>query len=89
MKRDYTRLTLEFYRQVSGDSTARVLSDIPADALVFIGPMEFSDLAKPVVVQAMRQGVPATKLADLYGLHPTQVYRWRDRYLPKPQSGAG
>lgn len=82
MQPDYVRLTLEFYRQITGDYSARELADIPPKTMIFIAPMEVSELAKPVVIAALRNGADASPLAELYGLDRKQVLRWQRKYLP-------
>jgi len=77
---EYYRVTLDFYRHMSGKSVLN-LTDIPADQLMFMAPMEFIDMARPLSLWMLREGVPLKRVSDIYGVHAKTLHRWKDKYL--------
>ena len=79
--RRYLQVTLEFYRRLTGERVARI-GDIPSERLSFLAGMEYWDMLRPLLVDALRDGVPVKTLATIYGVAPNNVRRIRDQYVP-------
>lgn len=79
-KRRYQSVTLEFYRAISGQPTARI-EDIPADRLSFLLGMSYSEKVRPLIVRALKNDVPVWTIADTYGVSRTIVYRLKSKYV--------
>lgn len=77
--RDYRKVMLAFYRYVSGVHVAKI-TDIPEDSLQFMAGMEYADMVRPIVVQALREGSPVKSLADYWGVDPNFVRNIRRQY---------
>ena len=77
----YTRVLLTFYRRCSGRPAA-TLADIPAEQLAFLSAMEYTDLLRPILVEALRDGASVNSLADYYGVARPTVRWYRDKFCP-------
>ena len=84
----YLLVLLNFYRRVSG-RPAETLADIPPDQLAFLAGMDYLDMLRPLLVEALRGGASLLGLADYYGINRATVRRLRDQYVPTGQRQAG
>jgi hypothetical protein len=81
-KRRYLKVTLEFYRRISGQRVSKI-SDIPQEQLSFLAGMDYWDMLRPLLVDALRSGVAVKTLATIYGITPSSVRRIRNIHIPQ------
>ena len=77
---NHTRVILDFYYRMSGQK-AHDLAEIPMDQLSFMSSMDFLDMVRPLALWMLRDGVPLKSVANLYGIEPMALYRWKKQYL--------
>lgn len=75
----YEAVIIRAYNKITGKELSNV-EQMPAEALKFIGGIDYNALIEPLVVEDLKAGIKSTFLALRYGVDRSRIKRIKKKY---------